>query len=103
MMPQRASSRASIMILTSIGRDDDKEFHLCCGREHLRERVSIPGFSSSWRYTAKGPARCAYLAAGASAEMFETPRRPVHWGPGNARSTSRIGILCHQPCWDGPA
>lgn len=87
-MPRNeASPRALLMILTSIGRDDEEEFNRWYDREHLQERVSVPGFLSARRYAAGGAASWAHLA------LYETEGLDVF------RSDAYLKKLAAQSDW----
>jgi hypothetical protein len=60
--PDDDASRAMLMILTSIDPADEAEFDLWYNREHLGERVAIPGFISARRYRGDDRAIWAHLA-----------------------------------------
>jgi hypothetical protein len=55
-------SRAVLMILANAEPAGEAEFNRWYDREHMRERVEIPGFLSAQRYAAIGEARWKYLA-----------------------------------------
>jgi hypothetical protein len=50
------------MVLANVGLDDEAEFNRWYDREHMRERVEVPGFISAQRYVSDGHSRWKYLA-----------------------------------------
>jgi hypothetical protein len=50
------------MVLANVAAEDEAEFNRWYDREHMRERVSIPGFLSAQRYRSTGPGLWKYLA-----------------------------------------
>ena len=50
------------MVLANVGSDDEGEFNRWYDREHMRERVEVPGFISAQRYVSDGLSRWKYLA-----------------------------------------
>lgn len=54
--------RAILMILANVEPADEAEFNRWYDREHMRERVDIPGFLSAQRWVSVDGARWKYLA-----------------------------------------
>lgn len=54
--------RGMLMILANAAAGDEAEFNRWYDREHMAERVAIPGFLSARRYAALGDGRWRYLA-----------------------------------------
>jgi len=54
--------RGLLFIWTDIDRDHELDFNRWYDREHMQERVAIPGFQSARRFAAVGPSPRPYLA-----------------------------------------
>ena len=65
------------MVLANVGPDDEAEFNEWYDREHMRERVEVPGFISAQRYVSDGNSRWKYLAL-YETEGVSTFRSPVY-------------------------
>jgi hypothetical protein len=76
-----------LMILANVGPEDEREFNRWYDREHMRERVEIPGFLSARRYKSIGGAPWKYLA------IYETE------GLGTFRSPVYLSALANQSAW----
>ena len=63
------------MVLANIGLDDEAEFNRWYDREHMRERVEVPGFISAQRYVSDGHSRWKYLA------LYETEGVSTFYSP----------------------
>ena len=74
---QDATVPGLLMVLANVGSADDLEFNRWYDREHMRERVAIPGFVSAQRYRAIGPAPWTYLAL-YHTEAFATFTSPLY-------------------------
>jgi hypothetical protein len=55
-------SRGLLMVLANVGPEDEAEFNSWYDREHMRERVEVPGFISAQRYVSDGSSQWKYLA-----------------------------------------
>jgi hypothetical protein len=69
--------RGLLMVLANVGPDDEAEFNQWYDREHMRERVEVPGFISAQRYVSDGHSRWKYLAL-YETEGVSTFRSPVY-------------------------
>ena len=56
------SAPGLLLILANVGPADEAEFNRWYDREHMRERVAIPGFLCAQRYRSIAPAPWTYLA-----------------------------------------
>lgn len=54
--------RALLFILTNIAPSDESNFNRWYDREHLGDRIEVPGFTSARRYECLGSAHWKYLA-----------------------------------------
>jgi hypothetical protein len=70
-------SRGALMILANIGPDDEAEFNSWYDREHMRERMEVPGFISAQRYVSNGASRWKYLAL-YETEALSTFSSPIY-------------------------
>jgi hypothetical protein len=71
----KESAGGLLMVLANVAPEDEAEFNRWYDREHMRERVAIPGFLSAQRYCAVGPADWKYLALYHTEDLstFTTP------------------------------
>ena len=65
------------MVLANVGPDEEAEFNRWYDREHMRERVEVPGFTSAQRYVAAGSPPWKYLAL-YQTESLSTFSSPVY-------------------------
>jgi hypothetical protein len=65
------------MVLANVGPEDEAEFNSWYDREHMRERVEVPGFISAQRYVSDGSSRWKYLAL-YETEALATFTSPVY-------------------------
>lgn len=56
------SAGAMLVIFAGVGPADAADFNLWYDREHLADRVDVPGFRTARRYAAEGVARWPWLA-----------------------------------------
>jgi hypothetical protein len=54
--------RAALLVLANVSPENEAEFNRWYDREHMRERIEIPGFLSAQRYMSMGTSRWKYLA-----------------------------------------
>jgi hypothetical protein len=56
------TNRAMLIILAGVRPEHEADFNLWYDREHLPDRMTVPGFLNARRYEAEGSARWPYLA-----------------------------------------
>ena len=66
-----------LMVLANVAAEHEWEFNRWYDREHMRERVGIPGFLSAQRYLSAGSSPWKYLAIYETEEL-ETLRSPAY-------------------------
>ena len=69
--------RGVLMVLANVAPGNEAEFNRWYDREHMRERIEIPGFLSGQRYVSTGKSRWKYLAT-YETESLETLRSDVY-------------------------
>lgn len=80
------------MILANVAAEDEWEFNRWYDREHMRERVVIPGFMSAQRYVSTDRSPWKYLAV-YETEALETLRSPAYVKALSNQSAWSKGIL----------
>ena len=65
------------MVLANVEPESEAEFNRWYDREHMRERVEVPGFLSAQRYLSAGPSPWKYLAT-YETESLQTLRSPAY-------------------------
>ena len=70
-------SRGILMVLANVAAGDETEFNRWYDREHMRERVDMPGFLSAQRYVSTSGSPWKYLAL-YETEGLETFRSPAY-------------------------
>jgi hypothetical protein len=75
------------MVLANVAAEDEAEFNRWYDREHMRERLEIPGFLSAQRYMSASRSPWRYLA------LYETE------GLATLRSPAYLQALAHQSGW----
>ena len=69
--------RGILMILANVAPENEAEFNRWYDREHMRERVEVPGFLSAQRYRSAGDSPWRYLAL-YETESLATFKSPVY-------------------------
>ena len=70
-------ARGLLMVLANVGPEDEAEFNRWYDREHMRERVEVPGFVCAQRYVSDGSGPWKYLAL-YETESLSTFTSPVY-------------------------